>query len=83
MQFLIYFKEDIYTRYGCPKELASDHGTCFVNDVIKEWTKNKIKIKHWRTSRYHPRANGQTKNTNRMLSKIMTKMAQNSMTDTK
>ena len=27
-------KEDISTRYGCPKELVSDCGTHLVNNVI-------------------------------------------------
>ena len=46
-------------------------GTHFVNDDIKEMTKNN-KIKHHFTSPYHPRVDGQTEKTNRILCKIIT-----------
>ena len=75
-----FLREKILTRYGYPKELVSDRGTHFVNDVIKELTE-KHKIKHRLTSPYHPRANGQTEKTNGILCKIITKTVQNSMTD--
>lgn len=68
------------SRFGCPKELVSDRGTHFVNDVIKELT-TKFKIKHRLTTPYHPRANGQTEKTNGILCKIITKTIQGSMTD--
>ena len=75
-----FLREKILSRYGCPKELVSDRGTHFVNDVIKELTE-KYKIKHRLTSPYHPRANGQTEKTNGILCKIITKTVQNAMTD--
>ena len=56
------------------------HGSV-VDNVIKELTINKIKIKYGCTSRYHPRANGQTQNTNRIMFKIITKMAEDAMTN--
>ena len=75
-----FLKEKILSHYGCPKELVSDRGTHFVNDVIKVLTE-KYKIKHRLTSSYHPRANGQIEKTNGILCKIITKTVQNSMTD--
>ena len=75
-----FLQEEILSHYGCLKELVSDRGTHFVNDVIKKLTK-KYKIKHRLTSPYHPRANGQTEKTNEILCKIVTKTVQNSMTD--
>ena len=72
--------ENIITRFGCPKELVSDRGTHFLNDTIEHLT-NKLFIKHQKTTPYHPRANGQTKKTNGILCKIITKMVQGSNTD--
>jgi transposase InsO family protein len=75
-----FLRENIMARFGCPKELMSDRGTHFVNDVIEELT-TKYKIKHRLTTPYHPRANGQTEKTNGILCKIITKTVQGSMTD--
>ena len=72
--------ENIITRFGCPKESLSDHGTCFINDTIEQLT-NRFMIKHRKTTLYHPRANGQTKKINGILCKIITKMVQGSNTD--
>ena len=45
--------ENIITRFGCPKELGSDCGTHFLNDIIKQLT-NKFLIKHRKSTPYHP-----------------------------
>ena len=73
-------RKKILSSYGCPKELVSDRGTHFVNDVIKELTE-KYKIKHRLTSPYHIRANGQTEKTNGILFKISTKTVQITMSN--
>ena len=70
--------ENIITRFGCPKELVSDHGTYFSN-IIEQLT-NRFLIKHQKTTPYHPRASGQTEKTNGILCKISTKMVQGSNT---
>ena len=75
-----FLRENIMSRFGCPKELVSDRGTHFVNDIIEELT-TKFKIKHRLTTPYHPQANGQTKKTNWILCKIIAKTIQRSMTD--
>ena len=72
--------ENNFTQFGCPKELVSDCGTHFLNDIIKQLT-NKFLIKHRNTTLYHSRANGQTEKTNGILCKIITKMVQGSNTD--
>ena len=72
--------ENIITRFGCPKELVSDRGTHFLNDIIEQLI-NKFLIKHRKTTPYHPRANGQTEKTNGILCKIITKTVQGSNTD--
>ena len=72
--------ENIITGFGCPKELVSDRGTHFLNDIIEQLT-NKFLIKHRKTTPYHPRANGQTEKTNGILYKIITKTVQGSNID--
>jgi transposase InsO family protein len=72
--------ENIITRFGCPKELVSDRGTHFLNDIISTLTTTYL-IKHRKSSPYHPRANGQTEKTNGILCKIITKTVQASNID--
>ena len=72
--------ENIITRFGCPKELVSNRGTHFLNDIIEQLT-NKFLIKHRKTTLYHLRANGQTKKKFGILCKIITKTIQGSNTD--
>jgi hypothetical protein len=72
--------ENIISRFGCPKELISDRGTHFLNETIAKLA-TKFLIKHRKTSPYHPRANGQTKKTNGILCKILTKTIAGSATD--
>lgn len=70
----------MFSSFGCPRELISDRGTHFVHDVVELLT-TQYKIKHRLTSPYHPRANGQTKKTNIILCKIITKTVQDYMVD--
>ena len=64
--------ENIITRFGCPKELVSDRGNHFINNTIAALT-TKYEIKHRKTTPYNPCPNGQTKKTNGILCKILTK----------
>jgi transposase InsO family protein len=66
--------------FGCPKELVNDRGTHFINKIIEQLT-TKYLIKHRKSTPCHPRANGQTKKTNGILCKIITKTVQGSNTD--
>ena len=68
----IFLYENIIKHFGCSKELVSDRGTYFINNTIATLT-SKYEIKHHKTTPYHPRANGQTKKTNGILCKILTK----------
>ena len=49
--------ENIIVRFGCPIELVSDRGTHFVNEVV-ECLIDTYKIKHRKTTSYHPQSNG-------------------------
>ena len=66
---------NIMTRFGCPVELVSDRGGHFFNEVIEELT-NTHMILHKKSTAYHPQANGQAKNTNKVLIKILKKIVQ-------
>jgi hypothetical protein len=51
--------EDIICRHGIPQVITSDRGTEFVNDLISTLTEE-FRIKHIKTTAYHPQGNGQT-----------------------
>jgi hypothetical protein len=67
--------EDIFTRFGVPREIVTDQGTQFTSKMMKEMTE-KYGIKHHKYSPYHPQANGQVESTNKVLEAILTKTVQ-------
>ena len=64
--------EDIFTRFGVPKEIVTDQGAQFISKLVRRIVE-KYKIKHHKSSPYHPQANGQVESTNKILEAIMTK----------
>eukprot|EP00253_Pinus_taeda_P025549 PITA_25549 len=64
--------EEIFVRYGVPREIVTDQGTQFTSKLVKEITA-KYQIKHRRSTPYHPQANGQVESTNKILEGIITK----------
>src|SRR5438045_4071322 len=52
-----FFYEDIICCHGCPKELLTDQGTHFVNELLRTITEC-IGIKHQLSTAYHPQTNG-------------------------
>jgi transposase InsO family protein len=50
--------EDIICHHGVPQILSSDRGTEFINELIAALT-SEYKIKHIKTTAYHPEGNGQ------------------------
>lgn len=64
--------EEIFTRYGVPRELVTDQGTQFTSNLIIELMK-KYNIRHWKSNLYHPQENGEAKVTNREIEAILTK----------
>src|SRR5437588_8545807 len=65
---------DIITRHGVPKEITSDRGTEFLNQLVEEFERT-YKIKHIRTTAYHPQGNGQTERMNQTLKNILSKIS--------
>ena len=64
----------IVCQHGVPQEITSDHGTEFLNDLVKEFERT-YHIKHIRTTAYHPQGNGQTERTNRTIKDILSKIS--------
>jgi IS30 family transposase len=64
--------EEIFSRYGAPREIVSDGGAQFTSHMIVGLMK-KYGIKHRITSPYHPQENGQVESTNKVLENILTK----------
>eukprot|EP00253_Pinus_taeda_P013313 PITA_13313 len=65
--------EEIFVRYGIPREIMTDQGTQFTSKLVKDIT-DKYQIKHRRSTPYHPQANGKVESTNKTLEGIITKI---------
>jgi transposase InsO family protein len=65
--------EDIICRHGIPTILSSDRGSEFINELVTALT-NVYKIKHIRTSAYHPQGNGQVERVNKTIKDILAKI---------
>ena len=50
--------EEIFTRYGVPKELVTNQGAQFTSNLIIELMKQ-YNIGHMKSRPYHPQTNGQ------------------------
>ena len=70
-----FLHEDIICRHGFPKEMISDRGTTFVNEVIKELCE-RTRIKHYLSAPYHPQTNGLVERLNRTLCTSLSKYVQ-------
>jgi hypothetical protein len=69
VQFLF---EDIFTRFGVPREIVTDQGSQFTSKLMEKLMEE-YKIKHRKSTPYHPQANGQVESTNKVLEGIITK----------
>jgi hypothetical protein len=62
----------IVCQHGVPKELISDRGTEFLNELLEEFERT-YRIKHIKTTAYHPQGNGQTERANQTVKNILAK----------
>ena len=67
-----FLHDDIFTRFGVPREIVTDQGTQFTSHLVQAFVQQ-YKIKHQLSSPYHPQANGQVESTNKVLEAILTK----------
>ena len=64
--------EDIFTSFGVPREIVIDQGSQFTSKMVKGLVED-YKIKHRKSTPYHPQANGQVESTNKVIEGILTK----------
>ncbi|XP_059070597.1 uncharacterized protein LOC131860231 [Cryptomeria japonica] len=62
----------IFTHFGVPREITTNQGPQFTSKLIAALVKE-YEIHHWKSTPYHPQANGQVEVTNRELENILTK----------
>ena len=67
-----FLKSHIFTRFGIPKALISDHGSHFCNRIIEALLR-KYKVNHRVSTPYHPQTNGQAEVSNRKIKLILEK----------
>nr|GEW82786.1 hypothetical protein [Tanacetum cinerariifolium] len=67
---VVKFLKSLFSRFGIPREIISDHGTHFCND---QFTRVMIKygVTHRLATAYHPQTSGQVKVSNRGLKRIL------------
>src|SRR3954469_10294368 len=70
---------DVIYRHGVPKEITSDRGTEFLNNLVREFERT-YHIKYIRTTAYHPQGNGQTERTNQTVKNILAKICKEHQT---
>uniref|UniRef100_A0A8C4SI54 Integrase catalytic domain-containing protein n=1 Tax=Erpetoichthys calabaricus TaxID=27687 RepID=A0A8C4SI54_ERPCA len=63
----------LFARVGIPKEVLTDQGTPFTSDTFREVAKL-LKIKHLRTSVYHPQTDGLVERFNQTLKQMLRKV---------
>ena len=62
--------DEIFMRFGCPEEILTDRGSNFMEAVLNQYLEL-MKIKHIRTTAYHPRTNGLVERFNGMIGGMM------------
>lgn len=75
-----FFYEDIICRHGCPKEILTDRGTHFVNEMLNSLC-DKFGVKHKLSTAYHPQTNGLVERFNRTLCETLAKFASENKDD--
>lgn len=75
-----FFYEDIICRHGCPKEILTDRGTHFVNEMLNSLC-DKFGVKHRLSTAYHPQTNGLVERFNRTLCETLAKFANENKDD--
>jgi len=75
LEVATFLYHDIICRHGCPRELLSDQGKEFCNEVINELCA-KFRIRYALSSPYHPQTNGLVERFNQTLCHTLAKYAE-------
>jgi Integrase zinc binding domain/Integrase core domain len=67
--------QTIICRHGCPKQILSDRGTHFRNEIVDSLLK-KFEIQHLLSTPYHPQTNGLVERFNRTLCESLAKLTE-------
>ncbi|XP_046141954.1 uncharacterized protein LOC123987841 [Osmia bicornis bicornis] len=60
------FTENFICKFGSPKAILTDQGTCFTGSLMKKLAKT-FQIKTYRTSSFHPQSNGSLERSHHVL----------------
>nr|GEX27679.1 reverse transcriptase domain-containing protein [Tanacetum cinerariifolium] len=72
-RIVVKFLKSLFSRFGTPKAIISDHGTHFCNDQFAK-VMFKYVVTHRLSTAYHPQMSGQVEVTNRGLKRILERM---------
>ena len=67
--------EHIFTHFGVPREIVTDHGEYVTSNAMKYLVKDYIG-NHCKSSPYRPQENGKVESTNKVLEAILTNTVQ-------
>lgn len=65
--------EEILMRFGCPTEILTDRGANFLSGILEQYLEIQ-RIRHIKTTAYHPRTNGLCERFNGLLTSIIRKL---------
>ena len=77
---LAFLFEEIFVRFGTPRELVTDGGPLFNSHGFKS-SLQKYHIHHRMTTPYQPQANGKVESTNKVIEAILTKTVKENRKD--
>jgi transposase InsO family protein len=66
----LFLFNQIIAQFGVPREIVTDHGSHFQNQMMSELT-SKLGLRHEHSSPYYPQANGQVEAVNKTLKTIL------------
>src|SRR5581483_8314409 len=69
-----FFYKDIVCQHGCPKEILTDRGSHFVNEMLDSLCEQ-LGSRHKLSTAYHPQTNGLVERFNRTLCETLAKFA--------
>ncbi|GJV70693.1 reverse transcriptase domain-containing protein [Tanacetum coccineum] len=70
---VVKFLKSLFSRFGTPRAIISDHGTHFCNDQFAK-VMSKYGVTHRLATAYHPQTSGQVEVSNRGLKRILERM---------